>query len=440
MEIYVQSCGLAPEHDYRWLKITKDNQSEDIPPLLKEQINTKKGKKVYLSDLYESHDHSIVLAKDDSKLLLLVTALKAIERSKLYGRGVRNSVAFIGEYCEDEPVLRIIAANALKDWESFRHIIDKAVYFDKNEGFLVDIESINKYIENVTNEVGYRKFETPDPSIKIAKNSRDIKKKLAEELEKYLLPDWDGPLVIVTGNVSEKVLRKHFVWRSVSERVQQYDGENWKQIPESDEDIGVSEEVLTQHLVWRSVFERVQQYDIKKKYLNPVNLLLIGFLIILILASIAIPIILKIPPSTKPQPIQPSQTTPQVKLEPLPPLQVTPQLKLQPSPLPQVTPEQESKQSQLHQETLQPQTTTQGNSSSNSSTRDTTKPNATRDMPPKNLRSITASEQELQPTMNIEQEVDSKLQQPTDQTLQSELVDSPNNSSNSNGESDKADI
>ncbi|MBR8839277.1 MAG: hypothetical protein DSM106950_36075 [Stigonema ocellatum SAG 48.90 = DSM 106950] len=321
MEIYVQSCGLAPEHDYRWWKISQDLQSKEIPPILKNKINTK----VYLTDLYESHDPSIVLAKDGSQLLLLVTALKAIKRSKDYGRGIRNSVAFIGEYPEYEPVLRIIAANALEEWESFRHKIDEAVEFDQNLGFKVDFDSIKNYVEDVKNKVKDGVFEKPDLTRKIANNNVLKKNELAQELRKFCLPkDWKGPLVIVTGNASENVLTQNFVWRSVSERVLQDKSENWKEIK-----------------------------DVNKKI---IVILFLG------IAGIALLIILNWPPSTKLQPIQPPETKPL-----------------------------ESKQSQLHQETLETQIPTEANSSSNSSSTDTTEPNATGDIPPNNQTEITAN-------------------------------------------------
>jgi len=266
MDIYVQSCGLAPEHDYLWLKISKNDQSKhtkDSPSFLKDKIDTKSGKKVNLTKLYESHDNSIILAKDGTKLLLLVTAFKAIQRSKDYGRRVRNSVALLGEYDQDERVLRIIAAKALEDWESLRKTIDEAVSFDNELGFEVNIDCIEKYIGDVKKEVNSKDFETPDETIKIAKNSAKTKKDLADELQKCYLPlNWNGPIVIVTGNVSEDDLTQYSVWRSISERVKD---ENWKAILNPDEDSGDG---------------------IKKSCWNLLHLFVLGILLLLVITSV----------------------------------------------------------------------------------------------------------------------------------------------------------
>lgn len=205
-DIYVQSCGLGSNQDYSWQKINEDNsQRPEIPPLLDDKID-KKSKTPKISDLYASQDPSLVILRNGDKLLLLVTALKAVERSKKYGRSLRNSIAFV---TQDEDLIRVTAARILKDWESFRSIVDKAVNFDKEQGFNVNWQAIDNYLKE--SEINAIDSKDPDITIKVAKDSlingvsrpNSAIGNLAEELKNHRLPELNDALVVVTGNVSE---------------------------------------------------------------------------------------------------------------------------------------------------------------------------------------------------------------------------------------------
>ena len=146
MDIYVQTCGLHPKQDYCWMKILQqENQLKDNPPLLL-KVKDKSGQQGLITDFYDSEAASIILAKGESKSILVITALKAGKRSQIYGRPVRNSVTFISE---DERDLQKIAARASHNWDAITAEIDRAVDFDDEYGFKVDRQLIEEYIKNI---------------------------------------------------------------------------------------------------------------------------------------------------------------------------------------------------------------------------------------------------------------------------------------------------
>jgi hypothetical protein len=223
MEIYVQSCGVAQEHDYCWL-----NESQNIveePGLVKQAKN-----------LIQSEAHSVVLARNSDKLLLLVTGLKSSERRDYRRRTIRNSVAWIyKDTDENECTLRAIAACALRG--SLGQDIDHAVDSRGETGFEVSfeklktlteaakktakIESIDPNEEKETNEDRHKK--------KIGRTSDKLKQELASDLEQYCLPKQEPknktdnqqfmPLVVVTGIQDEETLKRKEVWRGLSSLV-----------------------------------------------------------------------------------------------------------------------------------------------------------------------------------------------------------------------------
>ncbi|MFB2837575.1 hypothetical protein [Floridanema evergladense] len=145
-DIYVQSCGIAQEHDYHWRKIiNNENQPREIPLILKEAIRIEKGSTVRITDKYNSQKPSVVLANHKGKLLLLLTALEAMQRTKIYGRQVRNSIALVTIHSpENEQALREIVNFAEQDWESVRRAIDEAVTTNSENGFEVNRELIEQ--------------------------------------------------------------------------------------------------------------------------------------------------------------------------------------------------------------------------------------------------------------------------------------------------------
>ncbi|MGQ4650259.1 hypothetical protein [Lyngbya aestuarii] len=212
MEIYVQSRGFSQEDGYRWLP--------QMPSIIKNNR---------INDLIQSEAPSLVLARYDGKLLLLVTSLQAIERKDFRDRSVRNSVAWVVQDSEEnEQVLRMIAIRALRDWESLRKDIDETVQFGSEHGFQVFSEKIELLAIKQQELLTSRNLEYGGESFyKISKNSEERQKELANLLEEYFLPNEEGILVVVTKNKAEESLIKARVWRGLSSLVK---SENWQVI------------------------------------------------------------------------------------------------------------------------------------------------------------------------------------------------------------------
>lgn len=227
MQIYVNSRGESQDEDYCWLKITQDRQPSEIPFFLAKPIQTEAGDQVRISDLIQSEAPSVVLARKNGNLILLVTGLDSSERRDFVGRKIRNSVAWLGGN-SDEPYLRGLAAKALREKDWLKDKVDKAVTFGGEYGFQVAFEEISELSEG---KVGNNFVDSQDKVgknsqtlRKVGKNSQVLREKLALELEQYELPKEDGPLVVVTGIQEESALKNAGVWRGLSSLVQ---SEQW---------------------------------------------------------------------------------------------------------------------------------------------------------------------------------------------------------------------
>ena len=169
--------------------------------------------------------------------MLLVTGLKARERTDYQGRIIQNSVAWVCENSdENEKQLRALAVRALRSFYRedllLREEIDVAVKSSNKEGFKVDnFEDIQaqKLSKNVT--VGTSNIPDLDNTKKIGnsdKHANELVKELANELEKYCLPkqkDTEPLIVVCTGIKAPSVLEQAGVWRGLSNLVQE---EGWK--------------------------------------------------------------------------------------------------------------------------------------------------------------------------------------------------------------------
>lgn len=217
MLIYVYSCGESQDEEYCWLKITQNSQTLEIPSILTEPIQAEAGVQVRIYGLIQSESPSVVMAKNNGNLLLLVTGLYSSERRDLVGRKIRNSVAWLGGN-SDEPYLRGLAAKALGEQNWLKDKVDKAVTFGGEYGFQVAFEEIS---EISAGEVGNNFV---DSQYKVGKNSQTLREDLALELEQHELPDENGPLVVVTGIKEESALINAGVWRGLSSLVQ---SEQW---------------------------------------------------------------------------------------------------------------------------------------------------------------------------------------------------------------------
>ncbi|MDY7007840.1 MAG: putative Ig domain-containing protein [Cyanobacteriota bacterium] len=216
--IYVQSRGISQDYDYQWKEISFDNNTQDIvdyPPLVKS-----------FKDLLDSKAPSLLLARSENQLLLLITDIPS-QRKDYRERTIRNSVAWIGaDKDEDEQILRALAIRGLQSIleqdTSFQEEINNAVKSDTNKGFIVNGEAIQAEILAKDKYQGL----TPEQDQYIAKADKERVNELIDELKKYKLPQHNGVLVVVTKNKAELALKKAKVWRGLSALVESND---WQQ-------------------------------------------------------------------------------------------------------------------------------------------------------------------------------------------------------------------
>jgi hypothetical protein len=209
MEIYVQSSGYSPDFGYCWMR--------ELPPYLSK-----------VSSYIQNDSPSLVLARFDNNLFLLVTDLSSPKKKDFRDRPIRHSVAWV---CEDndenEKILRAIACRALKHRDDLTEEVDQLIKLDTEKGFTFDEDQFKNLSKSTTLK---NLDKSPDSTIKIAKNSQALQNVLAEELQNSRLPSvkelsFDHELlVVVTGIKSEDTLRKAHIWRSLSSLVK---SDNW---------------------------------------------------------------------------------------------------------------------------------------------------------------------------------------------------------------------
>ncbi len=206
MDIYVQSRGVS--QGYRWLKLTGEGQERVDPPLI-DKVN------VFL----DSDDFSLVLGRFNGKLILLVTGLETSQRTDNRTRKIRNSVAWVGEN-SDEPVLRTLAIQALKD--ELRATIDSAVQSGGKEGFEVPFRERPKLTPIGING------NLQTSKVKKIGNLEELKTELVKELSQCSLPERDGILVVVSGLNKREDFEKAGVWWGLSNIIDSEDTEYLK--------------------------------------------------------------------------------------------------------------------------------------------------------------------------------------------------------------------
>lgn len=225
--LYVESCGFSQEYDYRWLQFREQTEErtdkENLPAILLDALN-----------LVDSETFSVVLARQDRELLLLVTGLEPKKRLDFVDRQIRIAVAWVGEdEADSELALRNLAARALEPegLESLTTAISQAVTLGGEEGFQTDVAALfglaerhkgtELVAENQSEEIAEPvakpvSEQVPNTIAKRAKTSPERKQELAAELRQYPLPVQTGVLVVVTGIKKEDTLREAGVWRGLS--------------------------------------------------------------------------------------------------------------------------------------------------------------------------------------------------------------------------------
>lgn len=292
MAIYVQSCGVSQDNDYRWLKIRENIHIPETPAILKRPFPGAAETTVRVTEMIDSKTPSIVLARSDGELLLYVTALKAKdERADLFGRPVRNSVAWTFQDSDDnERIIRSLAVRALKG--ELESEIDEAVNGGGEYGFEVSFKKISQLAQPEKIE----SFEA-EPPIRIGKDSLEFKEQLALELERHcLLKEEPHRLLVVVSSIkTEDGLLRARVWRGLSARVT---AQEWIERP--DETLGLA-----------PVTTRTGRNQPNENGFFLRIALAVVILILLIVLALKLLIPLKSEPETTPSP---SQVVPQTNL------------------------------------------------------------------------------------------------------------------------------
>lgn len=209
MTIYIQSRGKPQEKDYKWQRVRKNNFVFEVPPILK---------RISVGELIQSEKYSIVLARNDRELVLLVTGLSS-ERIDFMNRRIRNSVAWVEpDSSENEQIIRSLVVLALTDKQTLENKVNEAVVEAKVTSeyhFEVNWEKINQLSElkQVQGNNNAKKGNY------IGNNSVELQTEVGLELQANCLPSGDGVLVLATTLKTESDLKQYNVWRGLSNKV-----------------------------------------------------------------------------------------------------------------------------------------------------------------------------------------------------------------------------
>ena len=401
MEIYIQSRGYSQDDDYCW--------RPEAPGI----IRTNR-----VNDLIQSESPSVVLTRYNGKLLLLVTGLEASERTDFHGRKIRNSVAWVDKDCKkNEEKFRGIAVYALRGL--LEDDIDKAVKFGGEDGFEVSFDTIDTITKLNIKEVGNLDAECER---KIGKNFKDFRDALVGELQEHHLPRGNdfskSPLVVVTGIKSEVALKQAGVWRGLSNLVQGEEWKDYKYCPSEQAEAGST-------LIFPFLFI----------FLMPTISIIFFFNLYLLLSQ------------PQPKPNQETQLLPQPVSPSTQPVQSSsPQSQVLENKLnaaPEIS-ETQTPSIGLVKQTKTPTSLDLGtvNTDNSASQPEATKEStSTVNAESSSLTETAASETVKQQITTDTLKLDSQpLQQPTDKTLPSKLVEPPKNPLNSSGEIVKPDV
>jgi hypothetical protein len=206
VELYVQSCGIAPDHDYFWVKVTEAGQQSDYPST----VDTFQG-----TELLYREGFSLLLGRYAAQLVLLVTGLPTRERSDYQGRKIRNALACVATDAEEDNV-RGIALAALQGRLSA--LLDESVSSDMDSEWGYHVDTL--LLEQLSGLVVFSRNQSSDQCF-IRKDDAHAREDLIADLQTYTLPPQTGPLVVVTRFKPAEVLKKYRVWRGLSDMVEQ---------------------------------------------------------------------------------------------------------------------------------------------------------------------------------------------------------------------------
>ncbi len=206
MKVYINSRGYRQAEDYHWQEI--GNQGErrvSEPPIISQ-----------FSHLINRENFSVLLAFSQNQLLLLITALEPQQsRADTKGRIIRNSLALVGNY-SDEENLRSIAVSALRN--ELNQKLEDILEFGGSEGFRVKVNLNDLLSQLITGTVNN---SPPNRDKRIQPLSPKNQDRLAKELQNHRLPRKNGALVngalvVVTESVLKSTLNNGNVWRGLT--------------------------------------------------------------------------------------------------------------------------------------------------------------------------------------------------------------------------------
>ncbi|MTJ14975.1 hypothetical protein FJR11_20815, partial [Anabaena sp. UHCC 0187] len=222
---------------WRNIESEEDQCLEDTPNLINfEVLKDKNGQRFIVNDLIDEYKPSLLIFREEGKLLLEVSGIESPKRSQELGRKVLNLIVWIVDDLPDnEKIIRMIAYSAIQNFlhkdSSFSEMVEKSISFYQLEEFKVDIPGIHKFIDDL--QTKYNQYFTnlkPNSESQIESKSDDYLHKLAEELQKYCLPkkwnSWNGEksngvLVVITDSLSKNtILHNVGVWRGFASNVE----------------------------------------------------------------------------------------------------------------------------------------------------------------------------------------------------------------------------
>lgn len=211
INFFIKSAGSHPNQGYQWWRVQANKAlTPDEPSFIKELSS---------AQWLDREAFLLLILRNNQGIHLYVTALATQGREDFQGRKIRNDLAFTASP-EDESVLLDFACALLQDKDRVEKELNQRIRPEKSagskSGFTTeDYDGIIEWIK------GFPKFPDrtpPETGGKIAKNSEDNRKNLADLLKQHKLPDQTGFLVAVTRfNDPASFLETPNWWRVLTE-------------------------------------------------------------------------------------------------------------------------------------------------------------------------------------------------------------------------------
>lgn len=193
-EIFIKSAGTHPVQGYQWWQLEANKPLiANEPDFIKELSSV---------DWLDREAFLLLILRNDRGLHLYVTGLATQGREDFQGRKIRNDLA-ITVHPDQESVLLDLACALLKDKRHVEKQLDQKIRPGKSAdltrpGFNANYNTIIQWIRSFSKSLSRIAPDKELESGRIAKNSEENRKALADLLEKYTLPHKTGYLIAVT--------------------------------------------------------------------------------------------------------------------------------------------------------------------------------------------------------------------------------------------------